>query len=87
MLDVYTGEFHAHTKAYYEGAIQSGKISVNGKTVSCDYVLKDSDKIMHTVMRKETPVLMEPKIDVLYEDDDYLAVDKPPSMPVHEGGC
>jgi len=60
---------------------------VNGKTVNCDYALKDSDKIIHTVMRKETPVLMDPKIEVLYEDDDYLAVDKPPSMPVHEGGC
>jgi len=34
----------------------------------------------------ETPVLLDPSIEVLYEGEDYVAVDKPPSMPVHEGG-
>jgi 23S rRNA-/tRNA-specific pseudouridylate synthase len=37
------------------------------------------------VTRKESPVLNHP-IDIIFEDDDIMAVDKPSSMPVHEGG-
>ena len=47
--------------------------------------MQDCDKIVHAVTRKETPVLDIP-IKVLYEDKDLIAVDKPCSMPVHEGG-
>jgi 23S rRNA-/tRNA-specific pseudouridylate synthase len=53
--------------------------------VSPDYILRDNDRIVHSLQRHETPVY-ETKIDVLYEDDNMLAVDKPSSMPVHEGG-
>ena len=58
---------------------------MNGKQVSCEYKLQDNDKIVHAVTRKETPVQDIP-IKVLYEDKDLIAVDKPSSMPVHEGG-
>lgn len=58
---------------------------MNGEAVTSYYKLKDCDKIVHAVTRRETPVLEEPKIEILYEDENLLAVDKPPSMPVHEG--
>ena len=86
LLDIYTKEFLANTKSYYEESIASGKISVNGEAVTSYYKLKDCDKIVHAVTRRETPVLEDPKIEILYEDENLLAVDKPPSMPVHEGG-
>ena len=53
--------------------------------MAADYKLKDSDKIVHSILRREFPVFDHP-IDVLYEDDNIVAVDKPPSMPVHAGG-
>jgi tRNA pseudouridine32 synthase / 2,5-diamino-6-(5-phospho-D-ribitylamino)-pyrimidin-4(3H)-one deaminase len=53
--------------------------------VTSDYRLGDNDKIVHTLYRTETPVLDTP-IDILYEDEDLVAVDKPSSIPVHEGG-
>lgn len=28
----------------------------------------------------------EPNIEVLYEDENFIAVDKPPSVPVHNVG-
>lgn len=59
---------------------------MNGKIVPLDYKLKHNEKIVHNVVRKEPPVFNEPKITILHEDDDFVAVDKPPSMPVHEGG-
>lgn len=61
-------------------------ITVNGEKVHLTYRLKDNDKIVHTLIRKEIPVLSQPPIDILYEDDDFIAVDKPPSIPVHQTG-
>jgi 23S rRNA-/tRNA-specific pseudouridylate synthase len=40
---------------------------------------------VHSLSRTEFPVLNK-KIEVVYEDENLIAVDKPPSMPVHEGG-
>lgn len=39
LLDIYTKEFIAHTKSYYEQAIHDGRITVNNKRVSCEYKL------------------------------------------------
>jgi len=85
LLGVYSKEFVAHNKQYYEEAINNGRITVNEKKVSSDYRLKENDKIVHTIDRKEPPVLDLP-IEVLLENNDMIVVDKPPSMPVHEVG-
>jgi len=58
---------------------------VNKDIVSLDYKLRDNDRIVHQVHRRETPVI-DSRIKVLYEDDEIVAVDKPSSMPVHEVG-
>ena len=50
-----------------------------------EYILRDNDRIVHTLLRHETPVY-DTKIEILYEDDNLIAVDKSASMPVHEGG-
>lgn len=39
LYKVYTGEFKAFSKKYYEEAIKDGRISVNNKTVDLDYVI------------------------------------------------
>lgn len=38
-------------------AIETGKLRINGEMVAPDYVLKNNDKISHTVHRHELPVL------------------------------
>jgi RluA family pseudouridine synthase len=86
LLSVYSREFLAHSKSYYELAIKEGRITVNKEHVTCDYILRDNDRIVHKLTRHETPVYKTDRIEVLYEDKDMIAVDKPPSMPVHEGG-
>jgi tRNA pseudouridine synthase 9 len=68
---------------YYEECIKSGKITVNGKRVTCDYLIKDSDKLEHLTHRHEPPVLGE-DIVVAHEDDSYVVISKPCSIPVHE---
>jgi len=48
-------------------------------------VLKDGDRIVHCTNRMETPIL-EDLPQILLENDDYIAVNKPSSMPVHPCG-
>ena len=42
---------------YYEEAIIEGRITVNGKKVPLDFIIENGDKIVHTVTRRESPVL------------------------------
>jgi len=44
--------------------------------------LKNGDHVTHFSIRDETPVLNIP-IEILSNDDIFLVVNKPPSMPVH----
>jgi tRNA pseudouridine synthase 9 len=53
--------------------------------VALTYLVQNGDLIVHKSIRKETPILNMP-IEIIYEDDDLLAVDKPPSIPVHPCG-
>jgi 23S rRNA-/tRNA-specific pseudouridylate synthase len=67
LYETFIKEFKAFSPEYYKKAIESGRISVNGKTVGCDYVLQNSDKIEHITVRKELPVY-DIDIEVLFED-------------------
>lgn len=78
-------EFVAQPKEYYASAIECGKITVNNKIVSTDYVLNHNDFIRHVTRCVENPVSGDP-IKILYESDDLLVVCKPPSIPVHACG-
>jgi 23S rRNA-/tRNA-specific pseudouridylate synthase len=53
--------------------------------VGLDYLVQNGDKILHKLIRNETPVLNHP-IQTIKEDDELLIVDKPSSIPVHPCG-
>ena len=86
LIEVLESEFHAFPKEYYINCIKDGKILINGKATSEDYILKDNDFITHLTIRKENPIIFK-KIEIVFEDDDYLVVDKPSSWPVHICGA
>ena len=58
---------------------------MNDEKTSVDYVVQNNDFISHTVHRHELPVTGH-KIRVIHEDDDWVVVDKPASIPVHPCG-
>ncbi len=65
--------------------LEKGNVLVNGKTVSKNYRLKNGDNIEVAV---PPPVEYEVKaenipLDIVYEDDDLLVVNKPKGMVVH----
>ena len=65
--------------------IEEGKIKVNEKNVKQSYKVQENDKI--TVEPEEVkPSNIKPEeipIDVIYEDDDIIVVNKPKGMVVH----
>ncbi len=74
------------TRNKVQTAIDNGHITVNGKTVKSNYKIKPDDEIkvflekpvMHTeVIPEELP------LDIIYEDDYLLIINKPPGMVVH----
>ncbi|XP_042908112.1 pseudouridylate synthase RPUSD2 [Parasteatoda tepidariorum] len=82
LIDCYANEFSLYPREEYVIRATNGKLKVNGKAVSADYVLKNGDLIESTIHRHEHAVLASP-IHTIYEDDELLVIDKPPSLPVH----
>lgn len=73
------------SRSYIQKLIKDGSVFVNGKSVKSNYKLSHLEEI-----KLEEPVLEEPDIvaeniplDILYEDNDLLIVNKPKGMVVH----
>lgn len=61
------------------------RIFADNKAVKMNYVLKGSDNILINLMKEETQNI-EPEnipIDIVYEDEDIIVVNKGPNMVVH----
>ncbi|KAJ3190632.1 RNA pseudouridylate synthase domain containing protein 2 [Irineochytrium annulatum] len=85
LFDVFCTEFRDQTPEYYRGAIECGKISVNGKQVDTTYLVRNEDLISHATHRHEPPVTAAP-ITIVHRDDTLLVINKPASVPVHPTG-
>ncbi len=76
------------TRNKIQQAAKDGSIFVNGTPVKSNYKVKPSDHI--TVKFEHPPheyllVAEDIPIDIVYEDDDLLVVNKPAGMVVHPG--
>ena len=67
------------------GASIDKRIFVNDIPVKMNYVLKDNDKIVINLAKKESQNI-EPEnidLDIVYEDKDIIVINKRPNMVVH----
>lgn len=76
------------TRSKIQTAAKNGNILVNEKPVKANYKVKGDDNIR--VLFEHPPhelllVAEEIPIDIVYEDDDVLVVNKPAGMVVHPG--
>ena len=69
-------------------AADAGNIAVNGKVVKSNYKVKPLDEIVITMNRPEYDSTIVPEdipLDIVYEDDVLMVVNKPAGLVVHPG--
>ncbi|ASQ91623.1 RNA pseudouridine synthase [Prosthecochloris sp. GSB1] len=85
-IDVYlTRQVENVTRNKVQEAIAEQRVLVNGKPVKANYRIKSRDSIHITFLRPPAPELApeDIPINILYEDDDLMVIDKAPGMVVH----
>lgn len=78
-------ELSEMSRSHIQKLIKDGDISVNQKPVKANYKLSAGDEITVSVPEPEIPDILPEDIplDIIYEDDDILVVNKPKGMVVH----
>ena len=85
-LDRYlAGALPEYSRSFLQQLIEEGMVSVNEKIVKASYKAKAKDFICVTIPEPETLEIEAEDIplDIVYEDDDLLVVNKPQGMVVH----
>lgn len=84
-LDQYLAQKLEISRSKIQNAIKEQKVKVNGKIVSASYQVKENDKIEMEEI-EGVPITLEKEnipLDIVYEDDDLLIVNKQSGMVVH----
>ena len=77
-----------YSREYFSFLIKKGNVLVNNKIVSPSYKVKENDEVIVTFDEKETNLNLKPyefKLDIVYQDDDLLVINKPKGLVVHPG--
>lgn len=74
-----------YSRSYLQKLLKDGMVSVNGKAVKSNYKVQEKECIRLTLPdAKELSILPEEiPLDILYEDEYLLVVNKPKNMVVH----
>ena len=75
------------TRSYLSKLIDEGKVKVNDEILSTSYKVKEGDIISVDSLALLPPTLKKENIplDIVYEDDDLIIINKPKGMVVHPG--
>ena len=85
-LDAFLSEKNPQkSRVYFQKCIQSEKVFVNGKIEKASYKLSEGDVVSYELL-EETPlnvVSQDIPLEIIYEDQDLLVINKPRGMVVH----
>lgn len=84
-LDVFLSEAEEITRSQAQKLIEDGDITVNGVSVAKNYKLRGGETVEITFPEPE-PSTAEPEdipLDIVYEDNDIIVINKPKGMVVH----
>ena len=88
-IDKFLVDHVAHTsRNKIQQAADAGSISVNGKVVKSNYKVKPGDEVVitfNTPAYDNTIIPEDIPLEIVYEDDDLLIVNKEAGMVVHPG--
>lgn len=85
-LDLFLSSyFQQWTRSHIQKLIKDGYITVNGQSIKSGYKLKLGDRIK-VIEPEPRPVDVQAQdipLDILYEDEDIIVINKPQGMVVH----
>lgn len=84
-LDVYIAERERISRSAAQKLIESGAVTVNGEEKAKNYRLREGD-IVECELPEPVPADAQPEdipLDIVWEDDSLLVVNKPKGMVVH----
>ena len=88
-IDKYLAEHMTNTsRNRIQTAADAGNVWVNGKAVASNYLIKPGDIIQVLLDHEPHDYTITPEnipLDIVYEDDDVLVVNKPAGLVVHPG--
>ncbi len=84
-IDKYLSGLCDVSRSYLQKLLKDGLIQVNGVPVKGSYKVSEGDRILADLPEAvELEIAAEPMdLDILYEDEDILLVNKPKNMVVH----
>ena len=85
-IDKYLSEMLSEmSRSHIQKLIKDENVLVNERIVKANYKLNEGDEILVKIPELELPDILPEDIplDILYEDDDILVVNKPKGMVVH----
>lgn len=82
---VLTQVFEAYSRSQIQSWLKEGLVSVNKEPVKANYKVKEHDDITIQIPEvKELELVAEDiPLDIIYEDDDVIVINKPQGMVVH----
>ncbi|MBO1307294.1 RluA family pseudouridine synthase [Enterococcus sp. 669A] len=74
-----------HSRSQIQQWIKDGQVSIDGQPIKSNYKVSQGDKIFIRVPEPEELELLpeDLQLDIVYEDDDVVVVNKPQGMVVH----
>jgi pseudouridine synthase, rluA family len=85
-IDVFlANKLESFSRSYIQDLIKKGKVTINGKAVKANYRLREGESVVLDIPKPEPLEILPENIplDILYEDDDVILVNKPKGMVVH----
>lgn len=79
------GEYENLSRSFLQRLLQDGSVSVNGHHARASYKVSAGDVISLEIPEQREPDILPEAIplDILYEDNDVIIVNKPKGMVVH----
>ena len=84
-IDKYLASMTEYSRSFWQDLLKKEAIFVNGNAVKSSYKVQLDDEITYEMPDVE-PINAEPEnipLDILYEDDDIVVINKPKGMVVH----
>jgi 23S rRNA pseudouridine1911/1915/1917 synthase len=85
-LDQYlVSAFPGHSRSSIQKVIEAGTVTVNGQPVKASYRVRDGDQIRFWLPdpSAHAPVAEDIPLDIIYEDEFLVVINKPTDMVVH----